>query len=238
MTPEEEESAALDGAYEALNLDRGNLNPYDVLGVRASATQKEVGRAYRQKVKEFHPDRHVGADARKRSILTAVFHIVRGAEETIGDPEKRRRFDSGGGQRQESSGSWDHCDHNRSSQELTQSSQESWQEGSDEAEDSGEEGGMRSRRRTTAEHTMVTAVMTVTMVTMTTMVMMVTIVTVMMAEMMVMTGRTLSQRQFKAPNSKPNMHSKRRRVCWLQNIARQRLPIRAKTSLLTPSSKG
>jgi uncharacterized membrane protein YkvA (DUF1232 family) len=36
---------------------RTNLSPYEVLGVSRNATQEEIGRAYREQMKLYHPDR-------------------------------------------------------------------------------------------------------------------------------------------------------------------------------------
>ncbi|MGN6102185.1 MAG: DnaJ C-terminal domain-containing protein [Devosia sp.] len=65
-------------------------NPYEVLGVKRDASQKEIQRAYRQLAKKSHPDLHPGdAEAEQK------FKELTAAYELIGDPEKRRRFDAG-----------------------------------------------------------------------------------------------------------------------------------------------
>ncbi|MBT8454491.1 MAG: DnaJ domain-containing protein [Rhodobacteraceae bacterium] len=65
-------------------------NPYKTLGVSKTATQDEVKKAYRKLAKSLHPDLHPD-DAGKQ----AEFQAVSAAYDLLGDPEKRRRFDSG-----------------------------------------------------------------------------------------------------------------------------------------------
>ncbi len=61
---------------------------YDVLGVDEDASQGEITDAYRQKVKEYHPDVSDKDDA------DDVFKRVVQAEEVLGDEEERDRYDS------------------------------------------------------------------------------------------------------------------------------------------------
>jgi DnaJ-class molecular chaperone len=65
-------------------------NPYDVVGVKRDASQKEIQRAYRQQAKKFHPDLHPGDPAAEQKFkeLTAAYGL-------LSDPEKRKRFDAG-----------------------------------------------------------------------------------------------------------------------------------------------
>ena len=35
---------------------------YEIMGLEKSATQQEIKKAYRRKAREWHPDRHQGAD--------------------------------------------------------------------------------------------------------------------------------------------------------------------------------
>lgn len=60
---------------------------YDVLDVERTATQGEITDAYRQKVKEYHPD------VSERDDAAAVFKRVVQAEEVLGDEAERERYD-------------------------------------------------------------------------------------------------------------------------------------------------
>jgi molecular chaperone DnaJ len=74
---------------------------YVILGLEQGATESEIKRAYRRLARRFHPDINPGdrmAEARFRQILEAY--------ETLMDPERRTRYDSGsplgGGERRTS----------------------------------------------------------------------------------------------------------------------------------------
>ncbi len=65
-------------------------NPYDALGVSRTASDDEIRSAYRKLAKRYHPDLNPGdkkAEERFKSISAA--------NELVGDPEKRARFDRG-----------------------------------------------------------------------------------------------------------------------------------------------
>lgn len=61
---------------------------YDRLGVPADATPEEIERAYRERLKETHPDVSDDADAAERTKRLIE------ARETLTDPDERARYDS------------------------------------------------------------------------------------------------------------------------------------------------
>lgn len=61
---------------------------YDVLAVDEDATQERITEAYREMVKEHHPDVSEAEDAAER------FRKIVRAEEVLGDPQERERYDS------------------------------------------------------------------------------------------------------------------------------------------------
>lgn len=61
-------------------------NFYLLLGIPVTATDAEVKKAFRREARETHPDSVGGSGER--------FQNVKEAHETLGDPEKRRRYDS------------------------------------------------------------------------------------------------------------------------------------------------
>jgi molecular chaperone DnaJ len=66
------------------------LDLYVILGLEHGATESEIKRAYRRLARRYHPDINPGdraAEARFRQILEAY--------ETLIDPERRSRYDSG-----------------------------------------------------------------------------------------------------------------------------------------------
>ena len=58
---------------------------YKVLGVSATATEKEITRAYRKLAKEHHPDTNPGSEERFKEITAA--------NDVLGDPAKRKEYD-------------------------------------------------------------------------------------------------------------------------------------------------
>ena len=65
-------------------------DPYEILGVSRRATDDEIRRAFRQLAKENHPDLHPGNIA-----ASDRFKKITGANDILGDAEKRRMYDSG-----------------------------------------------------------------------------------------------------------------------------------------------
>ncbi len=61
---------------------------YEVLGVDRKATQAEIKRAFRKLARKYHPDMNKGGDAE------AKFKEVNEAYEVLGDPAKRRKYDT------------------------------------------------------------------------------------------------------------------------------------------------
>lgn len=65
-------------------------DPYELLGVKRDATQKDIQSAYRKLAKKLHPDLNPGDKAAEQK-----FKDVSSAYGIIGDEEKRARFDRG-----------------------------------------------------------------------------------------------------------------------------------------------
>ncbi len=64
-------------------------NPYDTLGVSKTASQDEIKKAYRKLARQYHPDKNPGDTAAEER-----FKEVQGAYDVVGDPEKRKAYDS------------------------------------------------------------------------------------------------------------------------------------------------
>ncbi|WP_160011183.1 DnaJ C-terminal domain-containing protein [Rhizobium sp. 18055] len=63
-------------------------DPYELLGVKRDASQKEIQAAFRKLAKKLHPDLNPGDKNSEER-----FKAISAANEILGDEEKRRRFD-------------------------------------------------------------------------------------------------------------------------------------------------
>ncbi len=108
-TPEEE-TVALDemmGAAEDAQKDEDavrmiqdmydkykDLGYYGVLGVPETATKAEIKRAYYQRAREFHPDRHFSLPEDMKEKLNTLFTYITTAFSTLNSSHLRSRYDS------------------------------------------------------------------------------------------------------------------------------------------------
>jgi molecular chaperone DnaJ len=70
----------------------GRPDYYATLGVDKKASQEEIKKAYRKLARQYHPDRNPGdKQAEER------FKEISQANDVLGDPEKRKQYDSGSG---------------------------------------------------------------------------------------------------------------------------------------------
>lgn len=65
---------------------------YDVLGVSRKASQEEIKKAHRKLVRQYHPDRNPDDKAAEDR-----FKEIQAAYDVLGDAEKRKQYDAGGG---------------------------------------------------------------------------------------------------------------------------------------------
>lgn len=66
---------------------------YDVLGVSRTATQDEIKKAYRRLARQYHPDLHTGS---RKADMEKRFKELNEANEVVGDPENRKKYDQYG----------------------------------------------------------------------------------------------------------------------------------------------
>src|SRR6186997_3215869 len=68
----------------------GSADYYKVLGIDKKASQEDIKKAYRKLARQYHPDTNKDAGAEER------FKAISEAYDTLGDPDKRKKYDRGG----------------------------------------------------------------------------------------------------------------------------------------------
>lgn len=81
------------GAYRDGGYSQGNYGPtsyfedkskyYSVLGVSSGASQEEIKRAYRNKAREFHPDKYAGGSEAERAEAERKFKEINEAYDKL-----------------------------------------------------------------------------------------------------------------------------------------------------------
>ncbi|MBL8896280.1 MAG: J domain-containing protein [Planctomycetes bacterium] len=66
---------------------------YQILGVPRGASEKEIRDAFRKLARQFHPDRHEQG-SKEQKAAEERFKEITEAHEVLGDPEKRKRYDT------------------------------------------------------------------------------------------------------------------------------------------------
>lgn len=74
------------------------IDYYKIMGVPKDIPQEEISKAYKKRVKQFHPDLHPEDPKAK-----AKFQALNEANKVLSDPEKRKKYDKYGEQ-------WEHAE--------------------------------------------------------------------------------------------------------------------------------
>lgn len=72
------------------------IDYYKIMGIPKDTPQSEIGKAYKRRARQFHPDLHPDDPKAK-----AKFQALNEANEVLSDPEKRRKYDKYGEQWQQ-----------------------------------------------------------------------------------------------------------------------------------------
>ncbi|MBK9388421.1 MAG: J domain-containing protein [Planctomycetes bacterium] len=66
---------------------------YQILGLSRGASEKEIRDAFRKLARQFHPDRYE-KDSKEQKAAEERFKEITEAHEVLGDPDKRKRYDT------------------------------------------------------------------------------------------------------------------------------------------------
>jgi len=99
---------AKEGMAKAQKLQKqaGKRDYYKILGVKRSATKKEISKAYKKLALEWHPDKF--QDEEEKKVAEKKFMDIASAKEVLSDPEMRQKYDAGEDPLDPESGGGDH----------------------------------------------------------------------------------------------------------------------------------
>ena len=78
---------------QKLQKQAGKRDYYKILGVKRSATKKEIKKAYKALALEWHPDKFT--DEEEKKMAEKKFMDIAAAKEVLTDDEKRAKYDAG-----------------------------------------------------------------------------------------------------------------------------------------------
>lgn len=70
-----------------------NKDYYSILGINKDATEDELKKAYRNKAKQYHPDRHSGKSDAEKKANEEKFKEINHAYDVLSDSQKRANYD-------------------------------------------------------------------------------------------------------------------------------------------------
>lgn len=68
------------------------INHFRVLGVKASASEEEIKKAYKRLSNKYHPDKILGWSADEKDAAAAQLQLVKQAYEVLSDPKQKAAF--------------------------------------------------------------------------------------------------------------------------------------------------
>ena len=95
MEKDEGFARAKEGMAKAQKLQKqaGKRDYYKILGVKRSATKKQISKAYKKLALEWHPDKF--QDEEEKKVAEKKFMDIASAKEVLSDPDMRAKYDAG-----------------------------------------------------------------------------------------------------------------------------------------------
>merc|ERR1712098_694922 len=92
---DEDFSRAKEGIQRAQKMQKqaGKRDYYKILGVKKSATKKEISKAYKKLAVQWHPDKFL--DEEEKKAAEKKFMDIAAAKEVLSDDEMRQKYDHG-----------------------------------------------------------------------------------------------------------------------------------------------
>ena len=86
----------MSGIISPVSKDESTIDYYHLLGVSSTADASQIKKAYHNKARELHPDRHVKKNVTSHENVDykALFQQVKEAYQTLMDPDARQQYDS------------------------------------------------------------------------------------------------------------------------------------------------
>merc|ERR1711874_419499 len=78
---------------QKLQKQAGKRDYYKILGVKRSATKKQISKAYKKLALEWHPDKF--QDEEEKKVAEKKFMDIASAKEVLSDPDMRAKYDAG-----------------------------------------------------------------------------------------------------------------------------------------------
>ncbi|MGL4475148.1 MAG: cold adaptation protein ActJcold adaptation protein ActJ [Shewanella sp.] len=68
------------------------INHFSVLGIKPSAKDDDIKKAYKRLSNKYHPDKLISASEDEKQLAVAALHRVQKAYDVLSDPKQRSAF--------------------------------------------------------------------------------------------------------------------------------------------------
>ncbi len=68
------------------------INHFSVLGIKPSAKEDEIKKAYKRLSNKYHPDKMLNASEDEKQLSATLLHRIQSSYEVLVDPKSRKAF--------------------------------------------------------------------------------------------------------------------------------------------------